>query len=210
MGTLSTLSKLCKTRLCLLVYFWLKETGWVHPLMPLGYFFFYLFPFLLYACQLHWKMRIRVETAQPLCRFPGWRAASIWFFIKVRWVIRSCYRQSLSYQENHTLTNKEDGFKGQRVLTSISFPIQSQKTSDPLCLWTPLSLTHTNTYNYRDSALYMPTEDRKQLERQRWIHLEKCMCLSTSNPLSASCWFCLWNLSFQFMGSQKCIILGGS
>ena len=155
-------------------------------------------------------MRIRVETAQPLCRFPGWRAASIWFFIKVRWVIRSCYRQSLSYQENHTLTNKEDGFKGQRVLTSISFPIQSQKTSDPLCLWTPLSLTHTNTYNYRDSALYMPTEDRKQLERQRWIHLEKCMCLSTSNPLSASCWFCLWNLSFQFMGSQKCIILGGS
>lgn len=59
------------------------------------------------------------------------------------------------------LTNKEDGFKEQKLLTSISFPIQSQK-SQTLCLWTPLSLTHTYTYNYRYGAIYMPAEGRKQ------------------------------------------------
>lgn len=209
MGTLSTLSKLCKTRLCLLVYFWLKETGWVHPLMPLGYFFFTCF--LSFCMPASYTERWGSELRQPNHCVVSQDGEPLAFGSLLKWDEWFARVTGKASPTRKTILwrTKRMALRD-RVLTSISFPIQSQKTSDPLCLWTPLSLTHTYTYNYRDSALYMPTEDRKQLERQRWIHLKKCMCLSTSNPLSASCCFCLWNLSFQFMGSQKCIILGGS
>lgn len=124
-----------RTRLCLLEFLSIKEIGWVHPLMPLGYFSSFSFLFVCLPVPL--KDKDQGSESLIIVSFPRIESHYhlVHIFIKIRWVIHSHYRQRVFYQEDHTLKNKADGFKEQYLLlTSISFPIQSQNSQTPFCL----------------------------------------------------------------------------
>lgn len=103
-----------------LEYVCIKEIGWVHPLMPLGYFS--SFSCLFVGLPVPLKDKDRGSESLIIVSFPRMESHYhlVHIFITIRWVIHSHYRQRVLDQENHSLEKQSSQLQGP-VTANISF-----------------------------------------------------------------------------------------